>query len=501
MFEHLRIGPVKGFEGGTLTGLGKINVLCGKNNSGKTTILEAISGANKELGRSPSSDEVIQFCRSIVPQGFLRAEFSQFDQLISELTPKIADVFRSQGVWFEAEHARFVSAVIDKCANYPLSGYPINNTDVLLNQFRSLFSHSEPIILIPPKRSLDLKCNITAPNVKAHGEGIVNQLFYLKNRPRGSEEHDLYNRIEQAFRRISSDFSFDIAMTEGGPLALSFANPSREWRPAPDCGLGLQDLLVVVFFSLSPQFSTILIEEPESHLHPEIQKKLLYFLKEADKQFFLTTHSNVFLDSSLVDKVFFTSFRESIELNDATARSKILSDIGYSVTDNLVSDLVILVEGPSDRPVYEEFLTKMGLRENYDVKIWALGGDIMDQLDLTVFAQNYQIVAVVDRDPQSDSVRRRFEKNCEANRITVHRLDRYSIENYFPVHALRSVFGSQISSSFTEVDPKVRLSNQIGIDVRKNNRKLAENTSLDDIKGTDLFSFLKMIEKTLNRSE
>ena len=63
-----------------------------------------------------------------------------------------------------------------------------------------------------------------------------------------------------------------------------------------------------------------------------MQKKLLSFLRNGtDKQFFLTTHSNVFLNNAFVNKVFFTSFSDSVNVDDATSRASILDDLGYSV--------------------------------------------------------------------------------------------------------------------------------------------------------------------------
>src|SRR5688572_10242690 len=97
-------------------------------------------------------------------------------------------------------------------------------------------------------------------------------------------------------------------------------------------------------------------------MHPDMQRRLLSFIRDAtEKQFFITTHSNVFLNATLTDRVFFTTFDGRIHVDDATSRAIVLSDLGYSVNDNLLSDLVILVEGPSDVPAFREFLHKWEL--------------------------------------------------------------------------------------------------------------------------------------------
>ncbi|MBO1911718.1 AAA family ATPase, partial [Microvirga sp. 3-52] len=183
--------------------------------------------------------------------------------------------------------------------------------------------------------------------------------------------------------------------------------------------------------------NVILIDEVETHLHPDLQRKLLHTLRESSKQFFITTHSNIFLDSTFVNKIFHVTFDNQINIVDATSRSGLLNDLGFSVSDNLTSDLIILCEGPTDKPVIEEFLYKFDLMQNYNIKIWPLGGDIMDQHDLTVFSESYKIIGLIDLDPGSGVIRQRFVDNCTDNNIPVHRLKRYAIENYFTIEALR----------------------------------------------------------------
>jgi hypothetical protein len=118
------------------------------------------------------------------------------------------------------------------------------------------------------------------------------------------------------------------------------------------------------------------------------------------------------LDGALTDRVFLTRFENEVQVNDATSKTTFLHDLGYAPVDNLVSDLIILVEGPSDVPVIEEFLKKKNLYETYNIKLWPLGGDIMAkaEIDLSVFAQSHNVVALVDGDPGSGRIRKKFQE-------------------------------------------------------------------------------------------
>ena len=262
--------------------------------------------------------------------------------------------------------------------------------------------------------------------------------------------------------------------------------------------------MVILYFALSSQRSFLLIEEPEVHLHPEMQRRLLSHLRSnTESQYIFSTHSNVFLDGALTDRVFLTRFEDEVRVIDATSKSTFLHDLGYSPVDNLVSDLIILVEGPSDVPVIEEFLKKKDLYDKFNIKLWPLGGDIMakDEIDLSVFAQSHYVLALVDGDPGSGKIRKRFQEKCSEMGLECVRLKRYSIENYFSLRALRKVFGSQISEGITEILHTEKLEKQIGMNVKTNNRAIAREMEIDEVVGTDFNSFLERIDAVLQSIE
>lgn len=493
MIEHLRVqNPAKGLGDCELHGLGKLNVLCGKNNSGKTTILEAISNPQNShtgVNLNDSNAEAV-FEATINDFGW-----SSTDSRVMDYKGIVNGVIIPKQVWYTDE----IEAIVEEIYSAAISKFrfsqKISLQKLLRNSIRSFFPNAHKTMLLPPKRSLEPLKNLdTSQAAHPAGFGILDCLALWKNSEEDSPNKALYNQIVSAFENISSGHKFSVFLRKSNQAIMRFSYKTSQWMNASDCGLGLQDLLVILFHAITSENDFLLIEEPENHIHPDMQRRLLHFLKnETSKQIFLSTHSNVFLDSAVVDRVFFTSFNGKINVDDATSRATILNDLGYSVAENLLSDLVILVEGPSDRPVLEEFLIKMELWGKYNIKIWSLGGDIMDQHDLSVFSERYNLVALTDKDHESEHIRKKFAAKCRGLNIDNHRLEKYSIENYFTVDALKTVFHSQIPIDFVSIASDIKLEEQIGIDVKKNNRKIARAMALDDIKGTDLFDFLERV--------
>jgi len=179
-----------------------------------------------------------------------------------------------------------------------------------------------------------------------------------------------------------------------------------------------------------------------------------------------------------------------------------INSLGYSVTENLVADLLVLLEGPTDIPVIKEMINWLGLNSNYNIKFWALGGDIMASLDLSVFAERNNVFALVDSDQGSSTQRTRFLKNCAENGIYCKKLERYSIENYFSLQAIRKAFPDQIPDEIDNISPRKAVDVQIGFKDRKKtikirNAEIVRNMSISDIEGTDLHEFLIEIKKFL----
>lgn len=506
MIKHLNIKKHKAHVTPQKIEIGHINVLCGKNNSGKTTILEALLDNNRySIGKEV--DDADWLGKLFRPQA---ENFSRPDprESINWFKGYITRLIHENTVWYSDEYNNIIEKIkVSLKKSPPLNSFNENiyTYDGVLNEFFRKSTEFFNPILIPPKRQLEFTNIIDLKQeIVPTGQGVINKLFFLKNQDLESSDYKVYKNIYETFREITGS-TFNIVPNRSNQITV-FYNTNDNWISASDSGLGLSDVLIIVTILNVLENNIFLVEEPENHLHAEYQKKLLRYIKSLkSKQFIITTHSSIFLDTRIVDKIFYCSKDNEVLLSDQTSKSEIINSLGYSVSENLVADVIVLLEGPTDIPVIQEMLNWLGVNNNFNIKFWPLGGDIMASLDLSVFAERNNVFALVDSDPGSSVQRTRFIRNCEEYGINCKKLERYSIENYFSLQALREVFQDQIPDSIQDISPTDSVDEQIGFKdkgktIKTKNSQIIKNMKVEDIERTDILDFLNEIKEFLQKA-
>jgi ABC-type cobalamin/Fe3+-siderophores transport system ATPase subunit len=326
------------------------------------------------------------------------------------------------------------------------------------------------------------------------GELFVRQWSALKSaysKPGQTAAYQITRLIERIFeyKGLEINASHD-------QKTLHLVSAGRSYR-LDEVGAGVSQFVITLINAAIRRPSMVLIDEPETGLHPMLQRDFLNTLAGfAESGVVFSTHS-IGLARSVADRVYTVSKDDrgcgNLREYSATPRlAEFLGELSHATYRELGFDCILLVEGPSDVRVFQELLRHY--QKDQKVVILQLGGSDTingkaDQQLSEIRRITDHLYAVVDSDrTAADSPPAKpvadFLDACVRSGIRCHILTRRSIENYFPSRAVAEVFGPEVSvpHHYAAVDRGWR---------KELNWKIASLTSREDLAGTDLEQFLR----------
>lgn len=462
-----------------------INVIIGKNNSGKSSLLDVVEIAYDE--------------NSFKKQNWQIGSIRVWLPMTRDIVQAIFSGYSRIGEWDASSYWEKVegkNALIEfggtKNAKNS-SGYWSINTGNILLENQSYFQNgiylfeqekkkyifkrlsAERNIVPEGERNLELSStgegasNLVRVflNDSAYDESVIEEiLFNALNKIMYPEAEFESIRIQQT--KISEEYAWEIYLKEKG----------MERVPLSKSGSGIKTIILVLLnllvVPLQPQnYGKKIVygfEELENNLHPALQRKLfdyIYeFAVERNIYVFITTHSHVAINT-FFDKEKACIYHVVKENKGATIKriesyidkTEILDDLDIKASDILQANGIIWVEGPSDRIYIKKWLEVFcnnQFEEGKHYQFLYYGGKLLSQYSaeeetelISIITTNRNAAIVIDSDKRNQATRLNgtkkriideFKKLGMFYWITKGK----EIENYISKEALELKFGKKI---------------------------------------------------------
>lgn len=457
--------------------ISNVNVIIGKNNSGKSSLLDVIETVYDNNKFSKLSDEIgTLIIKFPITNSMVHAMFRTFDLI---------------GDWTENE---YWNEVKDKTIELELG----NTQNSLYHEYRFIGDQEIPMsnnnrchtlfdFALEKRRKYYcfkrlfaerniLPENESEINLSETGEGASNLIRAFLNYSDYDE-----NAIEGKLLKALNEIMFPEAefesiriqqiKIEGNPLWEVFLKEKNcERVPLSKSGSGIKTIILVllnllVVPLLDDNINKKIVygfEELENNLHPAMQRKLFDFIYnyavENDTYIFLTTHSHIAINT------FYSKERANIyhmvkndkisyvkKIESYLDKTEILNDLDVKASDILQSNGIIWVEGPSDRIYIKRWLEVFcdnNFEEGVNYQFLYYGGRLLTQYSaqeetelINIITTNRNAAIVIDSDKryQSDLVnntKKRIEKEFDDLNMFSWVTKGKEIENYIPKEAL-----------------------------------------------------------------
>ena len=339
-----------------------------------------------------------------------------------------AETFRSYLETYEV-NSRVREEYEQRSLSMPMISLPVNRSAGDVSASISLATFNEYDF----KRTVDAASSRAAGSITSLAIGrLATRYRVLLEKADGRTKQDFKDDPAiKAFTATLKSLGYDWDLQCTNPLKnqydIQLSKQGSSFRVGA-ASSGERELLTYLFaiYALNVRDALIVVDEPELHLHPRWQRTLLEMFErlshETGNQFVMATHSPVFVSPSsiqYVSRVYADNQRSRVvRLGDSgLPEPKHLFSIVNSQNNERVffADLVVLVEGISDRIFFEVLLRhfKIGEGTGKVYEVVSVGGKTLfgQYVKLLTACQvPYVIIADLDysRDIGSDNIRALF---------------------------------------------------------------------------------------------
>lgn len=534
-----------------------INLLIGKNNAGKSSLLDLIQFVTSKdyeikshqynggdqpkirISKLVEDEEISKVFRQNTSGGRIPGNHYKFGKKFEECRLTYNYSSDEKNKFIDLDHEEATNNFSDHLQRLAdVAGNPFKN-----KIFQKLSSERD--IIQEPDNPSELE-------LKPNGEGatnIIQNFLNLASLESNYVSKDLLNGLNEIFSPDTfftdilcqklSDNNWEIFLEEKdkGRIHLS------------ESGSGLKTIiLTLINLILIPSLEKkklqkylFCFEELENNLHPSLLRNLLIYIRDTatknECNFFITTHSNVIIDLFSKDENA-QIIHVAKEKNTSVARAvksyqdnaNVLDDLDVRASDLLQANSIIWVEGPSDRIYLNKWIhliSKNKLIEGNHYQIVFYGGRLLSHLTfenseanisnlIELLTVNRNAAILIDSDKTSrqkplNSTKKRIIKEIKDKNGFVWVTKGKEIENYIPSSVLNKLFDFTLEHSIKKYDKfdeyldyhKSGLGKKFLRNKTEFAHKISENFDVNDIpkqfdlkeKVLSLFNFISKVNK------
>lgn len=353
--------------------LGDFDLLIGPNQCGKSTVLEALTvfqfclSATLSTRRAPdSTTETV-----LKNKGFGWEEFTPIP--IAHPLDLWTDRFQLRSgrqIRFKIEVIFDTGARVSMSVGLPHNRFSIHPTAENVANLDTL--HDVSIVFVPSFAGLVVKEQYQTPAMQRtlrasgrHGEIIRNTLLELKSYP--DKHRQLQTILASAFGADLKEIDFNVERDVY--IGCQYDEDRPKLFDIASAGSGLHQFVQILAFIMIGEPTTVLMDEPDAHIHSALQGELLRIIQEIaqaqDVQVIIATHSKELIEAVAPHNIISFS-REGVPTRLRTRYDVLEAIRNLGALDNI--DLAnlrhcqkcILVEGRFDRKAIEMLVEKVG---------------------------------------------------------------------------------------------------------------------------------------------
>jgi putative ATP-dependent endonuclease of the OLD family len=481
-------------EGASFSAIKPINVVIGRNNSGKSALVDAIELA---CNRGPIAQELNH--SGLIAQILFTKKLTEID--LSNIFPANERHQELGGVYGEHLVAKLKDSMItmELTENRQVTFSSIfpdlrveygERIERLLQRFQNRVpSPFDRRLFRRLGAERDIVAEVANPGLEIHRNGVgfsqaMANILNSISLPSSIVEIDMLKSLNQIMRPDAELTRIRAQRHENDRWEVMLSEQGKGEFSVSNSGSGLKTiLLVLAFVECLPKLSKrplsdfiFVFEELENNLHPALQRRLMRYLRDVavDQHctIFLTTHSAVVIDlfshdteAQLVHVVHDGKVAHARTVSTYVDRKGVLDDLDIRASDLLQANGIVWVEGPSDRLYFNrwmELFTEGGIQEGAHYQCVFYGGRLLAHLTgvdpdmsaedaIKILRVNRNAIVLMDSDKKASSTpindsKKRIAGEIEAIGGLAWVTKGREIENYLSQKALAAVYPNSDAS-------------------------------------------------------